>query len=165
MLRRPCFLLLVCLVHSGSGLARDCHETSEWREMETRTVNLVGADGGERKLAVKVAANGRHRAAGFQHICPEVIAREAVLFLFGSEVQPTFHMRNVYAALDIAFIDSSGVIRDIQRMQPYVLGKRQPKYYRPATAAFAALEVRGGYFDEHGIEVGRWSVDWRPAAD
>lgn len=163
MTRRYSWLmLLVCLSLSGVGFAKDCRETDEWREMEMRTVRLTGPGGADRKLSVRIATSGRHRAAGFQHICPDVIAREAVLFLFGSEVRPTFHMRNVHAALDIAFIDAAGVIREIQRMQPYVLGMRDRKYYRPGRAVFAALEIRGGYFDEHGIEADRWSVDWRP---
>ncbi len=57
--------------------------------------------------------------------------------------------------LDIAFIDSSGVIRTILTMQPCPseLAQGCPTY--PANAPYiAALEANAGYFTAHGLRVG-----------
>ena len=66
-----------------------------------------------------------------------------------------FWMFRTKIPLDIAFIDSVGVIRTIHRMEPCraTLSAGCPTY--PAGARFlAALEVNAGYFARHSVRVG-----------
>ena len=83
--------------------------------------------------------------------------RAGMLFVY-TEVQPAtsaFWMFRTRIPLDIAFIDSAGVIRTILTMVPCtsVLADGCAEY--PAGAPFlSALEVNAGYFARHRIRVG-----------
>ena len=83
--------------------------------------------------------------------------RAGMLFLY-ADVQPAssaFWMFRTKIPLDIAFIDSAGVIRTTLTMVPCtsVLAEGCPEY--PAGAPFiSALEVNAGYFARHRIRVG-----------
>ena len=80
-----------------------------------------------------------------------------MLFLYDT-TQPqdaAFWMFRTRIPLDIAYIDSTGVIRNIVAMEPCtaVLMKGCPTY--PAGVPFrAALEVNKGYFQRHGVALG-----------
>jgi uncharacterized protein len=80
-----------------------------------------------------------------------------MLFIYDS-TQPdssAFWMYRTRIPLDIAFVDSAGVIRSIRHMVPCpsTLIEGCPSY--PAGAAYrAALEVNAGYFARHKIDVG-----------
>ena len=72
-----------------------------------------------------------------------------MLFVFESEEYRSFWMKATYIALDIAFLDVSFRIVDIQQMEP------QTEELHSSTApAMFALEVRKGWFAEMGIQVG-----------
>lgn len=115
---------------------------------------IVKADGENVDIHYLVAETVSLRSAGFQHVCPETIARENILFVFQKEFISAFHMNNVYAPLDIAFFDKQGVIVDIQTMHPYTLISIKKPRYRPASAAMYALETKQGFFAEAGIGIG-----------
>lgn len=135
----------------------DCLPTTRALENMTSAELVLSAPGQQSvTLAVRVADDHRERAAGFQYICPDTIDGTAIYFVFERLRRPSFHMRNVKAPLDIAFIDGDGVIVDIQRMEPYVLGARQHETFSPPGEVAAALEVGAGYFAEHGITAGDW---------
>ena len=80
-----------------------------------------------------------------------------MLFLY-SATQPAsdaYWMYRTRIPLDIAFIDSTGTIRTMHRMEPCqtVLAEGCPMY--PAGAPFrAALEVNAGYFNRHKVQPG-----------
>jgi len=80
-----------------------------------------------------------------------------MLFIYDS-TQPdssAFWMYRTRIPLDIAFVDSAGVIRSIRHMVPCpaALIEGCPSY--PAGAAYrAALEVNAGYFARHKVDVG-----------
>src|SRR5262245_4193321 len=80
-----------------------------------------------------------------------------MLFIYDA-TQPdssAFWMYRTRIPLDIAFVDSAGVIRSIRHMVPCpaTLIEGCPSY--PAGAAYrAALEVNAGYFARHKIDVG-----------
>lgn len=127
--------------------------------MEVREALLNGPDSRRIALAVHIADDGNERAAGFQQICPQVAEHTAILFLFERTHIPSFHMSNVHMPLDIAFIDAAGIIRDIQTMSPYIIGKQsQKRLWSPPTPVRAALEVKAGLFSELGITPDDWSV-------
>ena len=116
---------------------------------------VVHADGKrEVRIPTRVADERSELAAGYQHICPQTIEGSTILFLFGRPVRSAFHMYNVHAALDIAFIGDDGSINEILRMEPYQLASRKQPVYRPRQAFVAALEARAGFFAEMGIRVG-----------
>lgn len=72
-----------------------------------------------------------------------------MLFVFDDQRTRSFWMRNTYVPLDIAFLDRSQVIVDIQQMEPLT-----EEYYQSARPAMFGLEVPQGWFAEQGIEVG-----------
>ena len=115
---------------------------------------IINIDGSEIDVQYLIAESVALRAAGFQHVCPETIQKENILFVFQSEFVSAFHMNNVYAPLDIAFLDKHGVIIDIQTMYPYSLLSIEKPRYRPAGPAMYALEARQGFFKEKQIKVG-----------
>ncbi|WP_290647673.1 DUF192 domain-containing protein [Aquisalimonas sp.] len=103
----------------------------------------------------RLAATGPHRAAGMQHLCPEAIAVNPILFVFAEPTRPAFHMDNVHAALDIAFINANGVIVAIERMTP-----DQRTLTRANQPVAAALELPAGRADAYGLVEGmviKWS--------
>lgn len=152
--------LLCSLLVASFSAGADCAPTTSAMDAMAEG-ELVLAGPGERivRLAVRVADDHRQRAAGFQHVCPETIEQTAIYFVFDRPRRPSFHMRNVKAPLDIAFMDADGVIVSIQRMEPYVLGARQHRTYGPQTEVAAALETRAGYFSGERITAGAWRVE------
>ena len=115
---------------------------------------IINVDGSEVAIHYLIAESASLRAAGFQHVCPETIDKESILFVFQMEFTSAFHMNNVYAPLDIAFFDKQGVIIDIQTMYPYSVISVKKPLYQPAKPAMYALETHQGFFAAAGIKVG-----------
>lgn len=130
--------------------------TAGFREMTPGTLHIAREEAKAARLDVLVASSAHARAAGFQHICPETVGSTAILFRFERDTRNPFHMRNVHAPLDIAFIDARGIVVDILRMEPYVASvvfTRQTIYQSRAPFRFA-LETAAGRMQELGISVG-----------
>jgi len=151
-------LLIPTLLFSGIptvGFAACQPETAAWRHMQLGVVEVLNSKRQHIRLTVRIADDRAERAAGFQYICPQLFHDNAILFVFSSSLQAQFHMRNVYAPLDIAFFDKSGKIVKIMSMRPAAWEKNgQSRFYGPAARFRYALEARVGYFAENGIEVG-----------
>lgn len=147
------FIRLVAINFLASTMvyADSCQtSTDSFAQMSERFVELVDDAGESVLLRVKVADDSYEQAAGFQHICADTIETTAILFVFEEPKQPLFHMNNVHANLDIAFIDAAGEIGDVQLMlEEFTSG--EPKLYPSNVNAKYALEVRQGYFSEHNI--------------
>lgn len=152
--------LLVGLLIVSLDVAGDCRRNTQALD-DMAKAELVLAGPGARliTLVVRVADDFRARAAGFQHICPETIEETAIYFAFDRPRRPSFHMKNVKAPLDIAFIDRDGVIVDIQRMEPYVLGAKHHETYSPPREVAATLEARAGFFAGQRVTAGDWRVE------
>ncbi len=163
-MRESRLLISVCLWAlwadgSAVALAAQCQPvTAAWERMAVDGLVLVSDTGERVAIDVKVADERDERTAGFQHVCPETIAERPMLFVFQSAQPYRFHMGNVYAPLDIAFIAADGRVVDIQLMQPYVVGSRDRPLYGPPVPVTAALEAREGFFRDHGITPGSWRV-------
>ncbi|MBS1270784.1 MAG: hypothetical protein MAG794_01752 [Gammaproteobacteria bacterium] len=152
--------LLAVLLPAALNAGADCRQTTAALDsMSGAELILAGPEKESIKLAVRVADDYRERAGGFQYVCPETIQSTAIYFLFERSRHANFHMRNVKAPLDIAFIDESGSIVDIQRMEPAVLGTARHRYYSPRRPVAAALETRAGYFIEQRITVEQWKIE------
>ncbi|MGQ9734541.1 MAG: DUF192 domain-containing protein [Candidatus Bipolaricaulia bacterium] len=131
---------------SQSG--EDSRTTPEFRKMEVTEITIATTAGREVKLTVRLADEQDEQLAGFQHIGRRVIAESLILFVFPQEIFGKFHMRNVVAPLDIAFIKGDGEIFAILRMEP------GPELYGPIEPFKYALEAPAGLFARKGITPG-----------
>ena len=142
---------------ASASATPDCvSDTPAVEQMTEETLSIVRTDGEIIEFTARIADSGWKRAAGFQHICPDAVARTIILFRFEKDTQSPFHMRNCQAPLDIAFIASDGRIVDIRRMEPYVdspLFVRQPTYQSRAPFRYA-IEMAAGRMSELGIQIG-----------
>lgn len=101
-----------------------------------------------RALIVRVLDTPEQWREGFQHATPDEIAATLLVFAYPQKTDHAYHMRNVVAPLDIAFLDSDSTILDIQRMEPNQVGYHCQKPHQ------MAVEARAGYFSENGYKVG-----------
>ena len=72
-----------------------------------------------------------------------------MLFDFGIDQPLSFWMKNTYIPLQIAFINSRGVVEKIASMVPLSTNS-----VRTAENCRYALEVNDGWFDNHNVKVG-----------
>ncbi len=155
-------LVTMCLAESRPAAAACVPATPEWEAMQSQLITLTRGDGTSVRMSVKLADDVRERAAGFQHICPETVNDTPILFLFSLPTRVAFHMHNVHAPLDIAFIDADGRIVDIQHMEVYATrsNHKANRYYRPAAPITAALETRAGLLATLGVTAGNARIDF-----
>jgi len=157
-------LLLIALMASHAGYANSvgCElDNPELQAMTKSLVTFTRRDGSTFEVVVKTADDNKERAAGFQRVCAETVAAEPILFLFEKDMLPSFHMHNVVASLDIAFIKKQGVIDSIQAMYPYVLILVDKPLYSPKKPIIAALETYPGFYEENNIGLDA-TVSWKP---
>ena len=137
---------------SPASKATASPECPRWRDaFATMPLRMVSIQAGTRTLAlrVKMADSGERQAGGFQCATPEEIKRHLILFDFGKEIFTQFHMQNVPAALDIAFIKDDGRIFAILKMDP-----SPTELYGPLGEFRYALEAHAGFFASQGIRQG-----------
>ena len=120
--------------------------------MESARIVLLNAQRQRVELDSLIADDALERASGYQHICPEVIARTSILFRYAAPGAGRFHMRNVKAPLDIGFFDEGGVLIQSMVMRPY--GDGDEILYGPMRTFQYALEARAGFFREKGLSAG-----------
>lgn len=139
-------------------------DNADLQAMAPLMVEFVRADGSVFQLESKLADNNQTRAAGFQHVCQSTIEASPILFKFQSELIPQFHMNNVVAPLDVAFIDKNGRIESIQLMKPYSLIAIDKPLYRPSRPIVAVFEAHKGFFKKHNLDI-ESTVAWHEAAN
>jgi uncharacterized membrane protein (UPF0127 family) len=153
MTRRLASLALLALLLAVlTGAQPPDPECPRWREaFAAMPHKMITLQTGARTIAVRVRAadTAERQAGGFQCATPEEIQRNLVLFDFGDEIITQFHMRNVPAALDIAFVKADGRIFSILRMEP-----SPNRLYGPLGAFRYALEARAGFYESQGIRQG-----------
>ena len=72
-----------------------------------------------------------------------------ILFVFENTASHSFHMKNTFIPLDIAFINEEGIIESIKELDPM-----NPVPVYPDGDIRYAVEVNRGWFAENGVEVG-----------
>ena len=156
-------LILLGLAYAGAVVANDCQTDNQaLRSMESGHLTLHHPDGGTETVPVKVARTLETRAAGFQFVCESVIESMPILFLFEAALIPNFHMNNVVAPIDIAFIRDDSSIDSIRRMRPYVLGSLKRPRYSSDSPIVAALEGGRKFFKQRKISKQHritWQID------
>lgn len=105
---------------------------------------IFGAD----TVVAEVARTPEERAEGLMYR-QELHDGAGMLFVFDDNQIRSFWMQNTYVALDIAFMDPAFTVVDIQQMAPMTTDPHESKL-----PAMFALEVRQGWFADHGIAVG-----------
>jgi hypothetical protein len=136
-------------------------ECPRWRDaFATMPLRMVSIQAGSRTIAlrVKVAETSERQAGGFQCATPEEIRRYLILFDFGNEILTQFHMQNVPAALDIAFVKADGKIFAILKMDP-----SPTELYGPLGPFRYAIEAHAGFFASQGIRQGEARLVIPPA--
>lgn len=144
------FLLAIPLVacqraNNSSRPAENQQTVSE--EKPATVLHVIQINGV--KLQVEIAQDEEAAALGLMHR-DSLAENQGMLFVFPSQRILTFWMRNTFIPLDIAFINESGTIVDIQRMVPL----DETRDYISTAPALYALEVNAGWFEKHDIKVG-----------
>jgi zinc transport system permease protein len=148
---RRAAITLLCLSVAGGASAQD-GECTRWRAaFASMPVRMVTVQMGARTVAirVKVAETSEQAAAGFQCSTTQEIQNTLILFDFGREIHTQFHMQNVPAALDIAFVKADGKIFSILKMDP-----SPSALYGPMGDFRFALEARAGFYESQGVRQG-----------
>jgi len=119
------------------------NEAEQAQRLPTATLRV-----GDVPLRVEVADSEAERQKGMM-FRPRLGPDEAMLFVFPSDANIAFWMKDSYADLDLAFIRSDGSIVQTERMRAYdeeLVFSREPVRF--------ALEVPAGWLEAHGIAVG-----------
>lgn len=117
-------------------------------KLETKKLTIGKADGTKVTVVAEMARTADEREHGFmerKHI-PD---GTGMLFLFDGDQILSFWMKNTSTPLSIAYIDSTGKIRDIFDMTPFSL-----ENIDSTVRVRYALEVPQGWFHHTGIQVG-----------
>ena len=138
-------LLLLAALGCDRGAPPPAETNADARaqKLETATIRV-----GDLPLRVEVADSEAERQKGMM-FRPRLGPDEAMLFVFVSDANVAFWMKDSYADLDLAFIRSDGSIVQTERMRAYneeLVFSREPVRF--------ALEVPAGWLEAHGIGVG-----------
>lgn len=123
--------------------------TAQQKNLPECEIILVDKYKKEQKLTVELASTTKERTYGLM-FREGLAENRGMLFIYKSDQYLNFWMKNVSFPLSIAYIDSNGIIRDIQYMQP----EDESRTYPSAVPVRYALEVNLGYFKKHNISVG-----------
>ncbi len=103
---------------------------------------------------LEIAITPEERARGLmgrEHIPDDY----AMLFVFPTESPRSFWMKGTLIPLDILFLDSDGVVVDVQTMTPQPgAADSELIVYRSAAPARYALEMNAGLAEALGVEPG-----------
>ena len=139
----------------NAGYADGCEISNKALEaMPSVKLLIQRKDGTQQTMTALLANNGVTRAAGFQNVCESTVDSTLILFTFPEEVEPSFHMNNVVASLDIAFIKTDGTVASIQLMKPYSPMSIDKPLYSPSVPVSAALEAHAGFFKKLNVREG-----------
>lgn len=117
--------------------------------MEVQTLTLKRADGGTTvSVRAEIASTPAQQSRGFMKR-KRIPDGTGMLFVFAKDEVLSFWMMNTPHPLSIAYIDSSGRIRNIYDMTPFSLAP-----VKSTVSVRYALEVPRGWFDRVNIKVG-----------
>lgn len=118
------------------------------QKLQTTNLTLIRADGTRIQLNAEMAITKEEQMKGFMER-KDIPEGTGMIFINQEDAIRTFWMKNTPTPLSIAYISSTGKIKDIFDMQPYsitpVSSTSHVKY---------ALEVPQGWFVKNNIKVG-----------
>jgi uncharacterized membrane protein (UPF0127 family) len=117
-------------------------------EQQASSLRTIPLTLGNHKIVAEVAETDEQRMRGLMYrfsLRPD----QGMIFVFAQPQQLGFWMKNTFVPLSIAFIDSQGRILNIEDMAP------QTEATHPSRGlALYALEMRKGWFRDHGLQAG-----------
>lgn len=140
---------------SGGSDADDADVYAHVMSFDTATVRLVTARDTV-PLALELAVRPEQKSMGLMER-RRLAENAGMLFVYDSTQSGDagFWMYRTRIPLDIAFLDSAGVIRAVRQMTPCptTIAQGCPTY-KPEVPYRYALEVNAGFFARHGVGVG-----------
>ena len=118
------------------------------KKLPVQKLTLTRSDGSTVSVRAEIASTPAQQSRGFMKR-KSIPDGTGMLFVFGKDERLSFWMKDTPHPLSIAYIDSSGRIRDIYDMTPLSLA--------PVVSTVSvryALEVPQGWFDRVNIKVG-----------
>ena len=115
--------------------------------MEVQTLTLKRTDGSTVSVRAEIASTPAQQSRGFMKR-KRIPDGTGMLFVFAKDEVLSFWMKDTPHPLSIAYIDSSGRIRNIYNMTPNSL---EP--VKSTVSVRYALEVPQGWFDRVNIKV------------
>ncbi|HXF73838.1 MAG TPA: DUF192 domain-containing protein [Actinomycetota bacterium] len=144
--RRAASALLVAALLTGCGGGAPARPEPRGARIAFRTDRGVVRTG-----PLWVARTPEERARGLMGV-RRLPGDGGMAFLFERPTRGPFWMKDTPLPLSIAFWDRAGRVVAILDMEPC---RSDPcPLYRPGVAYVGAVEMRQGWFEEHGVEVG-----------
>ncbi len=137
-------ILVLCLIFSVTAVSCDTRKY----KLPKKDLEIVTADGRTYTVNAELAVKPEERNYGFMNR-KNIPAGTGMLFVFEKDQILDFYMKNTPTPLSIAYIDSTGTIRDIFDMKPYSLAD-----ITSTCSVRYALEVPQGWYKENNICVG-----------
>lgn len=116
--------------------------------LPTMELVIQRGDGSEVKVLAEIADTQETRNRGFMER-EQIPDGTGMIFVFERDQILSFWMKNTPHPLSIAYIDSTGKIRDIYHMTPFSMAN-----WTSTVSVRYALEVPQGWFEKEGIAVG-----------
>ena len=153
-MRRTAAMFLMVAVACGTSESDDRTAPPPMSFVSAPIRLAAGAD--TTTVIAELAETADQRTMGLmeRHQLPD---SAGMLFIYPSDQPATsgFWMFRTRIPLDIAFVDSAGVIRSVRKMVPCTAELAQGcPTYEPGTPYRAALEVNPGYLERHKLGVG-----------
>ena len=113
------------------------------------TVTILTQDGRERSFQVEIADTPAKREMGLQYRS-ELAPSRGMIFLFPSESEQTFWMKNTPIPLDMIFINRDRrIVGIVEQATPFTLDSRSV-----SGASQYVLEINGGLSRKYGFKKG-----------
>jgi uncharacterized membrane protein (UPF0127 family) len=126
-----------------------CQQIFSEKRLRTCEIILISDKGVKVSVNVEIADTDETRNRGLMF--REKLAENAgMIFIFEESKKRAFWMKNTYIPLDIAYIDSRGIINEIYTMKPLDYSI----IYNSIKPARYALEVNAGWFKKNNISAG-----------
>ena len=116
--------------------------------LPTTELVIQRGDGSEVKVLAEIADTQETRNRGFMER-EQIPDGTGMIFVFERDQILSSWMKNTPHPLSIAYIDSTGKIRDIYHMTPFSMAN-----WTSTVSVRYALEVPQGWFEKEGIVVG-----------
>lgn len=117
-------------------------------KLPKNNLTILKADGSSVTVNAELAKKEEERNYGFMNR-KNIPDGTGMLFIFEADQYLSFWMKNTPTPLSIAYIDSSGVIKNIYDMTPYSLSSvKSTGYVR------YALEVPQGWYEKNNVHIG-----------
>jgi uncharacterized membrane protein (UPF0127 family) len=137
----PFFLMLL--------FAAGCNDTDEKQD------NITTLEIGDKTIQIEIAESPQEWELGLSY--RDTLAQDhGILFVFPNERRRVFWMRGCNFDIDLAYIESNGTVSEIITMKKEPLNtppESLTTYPSQSTTIKYALEMIGGWFEDHNIEV------------